>query len=77
MKFREYLKPTHKNYSEAIQRSNQENFGKGLTPEELEDLQNHQKLYRKVVEELGGQTEGVEEMSLRFNNFVENIIKEL
>ena len=77
MKIIKYLKPTNKNNSEVIQRSHQENFGKGLTPEELEDLQNHQKLYRKVVEELGGQTEGVEEMSLRFNNFVENNSTEL
>ena len=77
MKFIEYLKPTHKNASEVLLRSHQENFCKHLTTEELEDLQNHQKLYRKVVEELGGQTEGVEEMSSRFNNFVENNSTEL
>ena len=77
MKLIEYLKPTYKNYSELILRSHQENFCKHLTTEELEDLQNHQKLYRKVVEELGGQTEGVKEMSLRFSHFVENNSTEL
>lgn len=77
MKLIEYLKPTHKNSSEVLLKSHRENFCKQLTPEELEDLQNHQKLYRKVVEELGGQAEGVEEMSSRFNNFVENRPKEL
>ena len=73
----EYLKPTYKNSSELILRSHQENFCKHLTAEELENLQNHQKLYRKVVEELGGQTEGVKEMSSRFNNFIENNSNEL
>lgn len=77
MKIIEYLKPTHQNSSEVLLRSHRENFCRHLTTEELEDLQNHQKLYRKVVEELGGQMEGVEEMSSRFNNFFENNTTEL
>ena len=72
MKLIEYLNPAHKKSSEVLLRSHQDIFCKRLTSEELEDLQNHQKLYSKVVEELGGQVEGVEEMSSRFNNFVEN-----
>jgi len=37
MRLIEYLKPTHKNASEVLLRSHQENFCKHLTTEELED----------------------------------------
>lgn len=77
MKFLEYLKPTYQKSSEVLLRSHRDSFCKYLTPEELEELQNHQKLYSKVLDELGGQGEGVKDMALRFKHFVENNPTEL
>jgi hypothetical protein len=57
MKLIEYFKPTYQKTSAVLLRSHQEDFCKFSTPEELGELQNHQKLYKKVVEELN-QVEG-------------------
>lgn len=63
--------------SDLLEKSYRENFCKNFTDEELKSLEDHQVLFAKVLNELNGHVDGVDEMSTRFNNFIENNPNEL
>ena len=62
---------------DLLEKSYRESFMKNVTDEELVALQDHQVLYTKVLDELGGRVKGVEEMSIQFNKCVTNEADEL
>jgi hypothetical protein len=48
-----------------------------LSEDELKSLTDHQILYKKVLEQLTGRVDGAEEMSARFNHYIEGNVSEL
>jgi len=77
MKLLNYINQTQAKSSDLLAKSYKENFCKNVTDEELKSLEDHQVLYKKVLDELGGRVNGAEEMSTRFNNHIENNFNEL
>ena len=77
MKLLTYINKIQAKPSDLLEKSYKQNFCGNISNEELTSLENHQILYKKVLDELGGKVNGVEEMSFRFNSHFENNVSEL
>lgn len=77
MKLLNYINKIQGKSSGSIEQSYKTNFGSNLSEDELRSLTDHQILYKKVLDELNGRVDGVEEMSTRFNHYIETDVNEL
>lgn len=77
MKLLNYIHKIQSKSSYSPEESYKTNFCSNLSEDELKSLTHHQVLYKKVLDELTGRVEGVEEMSTRFNHYIENNVSEL
>ena len=75
MKLLTYINKIQAKPSDLLEKSYKQNFCGNISNEELTSLENHQILYKKVLDELGGKVNGVEEMSFRFNSHFENNVR--